>query len=137
MASEVRLSWVGRRAGSNPRPIIYQPAQRGNARSCPKMPASQVDWLFKRSAGITITVKGPTTRSDPFGVARFSAGRPPELHANLRRLRPVVHIDDWIDLKYVEGGELASAVPERCRIVGLHYGEPSFAVDSPDELVER
>src|SRR6185437_7186479 len=122
--------------GSNPRPIIYQPAQRGNARSCPKMPASQVDWLFHSSAGITITAKGPPARSDPFGVA-LSAGRPPELHANLRRLRPVVHINDGIDLKYVEGGELASAVQQLCRIVGLHYGEPSFAVDSPDELVER
>ena len=41
------------------------------------------------------------------------------------------------DLKYVEGGELASAVQQLCRIVGLHYGEPSFTVDSPDELVER
>jgi hypothetical protein len=82
-----------------------------------------------KSSSARFRRRGRPGQERPLWPPHGSADRPSELHALLHRLHPIVHIYDWKNLKYVEGGELAGAVQQLCRVVGLHYGEPALAVE--------
>jgi hypothetical protein len=77
---------------------------------CDKLPTNMSHQQWRDWVSPDIPTSRCARGCPPHPTERGSADGLPELHTLLRRLRPVVHINDRMDLECIEWNELESGV---------------------------